>query len=195
MTIFVPLKPGISGLWARWAWQVFGSRGSPAISKCLLSPAELRALGRGKQSRSPKCGPWGQNRCPRAPSHRPGRSAPLASLHPAAAQPSPGESPGVGGVHGNGRLSWLLFASANLQNALVFPFGLGGPQQLPFMPTDGGRGSQRTAIPGLFSPWLHSSPSDSFCHPLPPSQLLLELPQKLEINVLNFGHFNPFSFL
>lgn len=26
-----------------------------------------------------------------------------------------------------------VFASANLKNALVFPFGLGSPQQLPFM--------------------------------------------------------------
>lgn len=45
--------------------------------------------------------------------------------------PSPVDSPG--GVHGNVRLSWLLFVSTNLKNALVFPFGLGSPQQLPFM--------------------------------------------------------------
>lgn len=147
-------------------WQVLGSRESPAISKCLLSPAELRALGRGKQSRSPKCGPWGQKRCQRVPSHRCGRSAPLASLHPAAAQPLLGTA--QGGVHGNVRLSRLLFASANLKNALVFPFGLGSPQQLPFMSIDGGHGSQRTMIPGLFSPWLNSSLSNSLCYLLPP---------------------------
>ena len=41
-------------------------------------------------------------------------------------RPSPGDGPG--GVHGNVRLSWLLFASANLKNALVFPFGLGSPR-------------------------------------------------------------------
>lgn len=48
-------------------------------------------------------------------------------LHPATA---PGLLLGTaeGGVHGNVRLSWLLFASANLKNALVFPFGLGSPR-------------------------------------------------------------------
>lgn len=29
--------------------------------------------------------------------------------------------------------SRLMFASANLKNVLVFPFGLGSPPQLPFM--------------------------------------------------------------
>lgn len=61
-------------------------------------------------------------------------STPWPPPLPLLPQPSPGDSPG--GVHGNVRLSWLLFASANLKNALVFPFRLGSPQQLPFMPIE-----------------------------------------------------------
>lgn len=60
----------------------------------------------------------------------------LAAFHPAAVLAPPGDSPGR--VHGNVRLSWLLFASANLKNAFVFPFGLGSLQQLPFMSIEPG---------------------------------------------------------
>lgn len=60
-----------------------------------------------------------------------------ASFLPAAALPSSLLGTARGRLMGT-RLSWLLFASANLKNALVFPFGLGSPQQLPFMSIEPG---------------------------------------------------------
>lgn len=80
----------------------------------------------------PKEWPLGPERVQGVPSHKVWPlQHPLASFGLLLTSPSPVDSPG--GAHGNVRLSWLSFASANLKNALVFPFGLGSPQQLPFM--------------------------------------------------------------
>lgn len=101
-------------------------------------------------------------------------------------------------VHGNVRLSWLLFASANLKNALVFPFGLGRPQQLPFMPIElgteavgaGARCSLACTLIGFISLFPRVSVTSHLNF-----SFSSKFPETVEINVLSFGHFNHLSFL
>ena len=102
-----------------------------SYTKCLLSSAEHEALGRGNRAEAQRVAPGARTGARHIVSQVWPLQYPQSSFACCCPSPSPEDSPGR--VHGNVRLSWLLFASANLKNVLVFPFGLGSPQQLPFM--------------------------------------------------------------
>lgn len=91
----------------------------------------------------PRACPLGPERVPEGPSYRCG-------LLPLAAAPAPLLGTAQRDPWERG-LSWPLFASANLENVLVFLFGLGGPRQLPFTSIEPG---PRPWEPEGKDPWL-----------------------------------------
>lgn len=149
----------------------------------LLSPAVHRALGHGNyrikaQSEVPGAGPVPADVLSQV---WPLQKATYTHSGLSWGQPRPGpwelEAPG------------LMFASANLKNALVFPFGLGSLQQLPIMVIGPGRGrgSQKAATRlacSLLAGLLSFSPTVSATSGLHFS-FSLEFSENMEILVLN----------